>query len=591
MQEKIRNFCIIAHIDHGKSTLADRMLEVTGTVAGRDMKAQLLDTMELEQERGITIKLQPATMRWKGKIFNLIDTPGHADFSYEVSRTLAACEGAILLVDASQGVQAQTIANVEMARQHDLTIIPVAGKTDLPAADPDRIAAEIEDILAIPKEEIIKASGKTGDGVAEVLDAIAERIPAPSGKPDAPLRALVFDSRFDSYRGVIASLRVVDGKLESRQKVKLMAGGKQTEASEVGTFTPALKPSPELASGKIGYIVTGLKEVADVRVGDTLTSLEAPATEALPGYAEVQPMVFAGLYAESGADFEKLRDALGKLALNDASLVYEPTSSSSLGMGFRCGFLGLLHLDIIQERLKREHGLALVITSPTVSYEVEQTDGTSGRLADPSALPDVTKVAEIREPWAALEVVCRTQDIGAVQKLIVERRGVFVNTQHLGPDRVLLQAEMPLAALVIDFYDALKGATSGYGSLSYHVLEFRAGDLVKLDFLVAGDQVESLALIVDRSEVEQRGRAVLAKLKEVIPPELFQIALQAVIGGKIVARENISSVGKNVTAKLYGGDVTRKRKLLEKQKKGKQKLKSQGRVKIPPEAFTAVLGR
>ncbi len=591
MQEKIRNFCIIAHIDHGKSTLADRLLEVTGTVAGRDMKAQVLDTMELEQERGITIKLQPATMQWKGDILNLIDTPGHADFSYEVSRTLAACEGAILLVDSSQGVQAQTIANVEMARQHDLTIIPVAGKVDLPAADPDRVAAEIEDVLAIPASEIIQASGKTGDGVPEVLDAIAARIPAPSGDSKAPLRALVFDSRFDSYRGVIASVRVVDGALDSRQKVKLMAGGKQSEASEVGTFTPALKPAKQLAAGEIGYVVTGLKEVADVRVGDTLTSVERPATQALEGYAEVQPMVFAGLYAESGADFEKLRDALGKLALNDASLIYEPTSSPSLGMGFRCGFLGLLHLDIVQERLKREHGLKLVITSPTVSYEVVQTDGQTGRLADPSALPDPTRIKEIREPWAAVEVVCRTQDIGAVQQLIAERRGVFKNTQHLGPDRVLVSAELPLAALVIDFYDALKGATSGYGSMSYHLLEFRAGDLVRLDFLVAGDPIESLALIVDRSEVESRGRAVLAKLKEVIPPELFQIALQAVIGGKIVARENISSVGKKVTAGLYGGDVTRKRKLLEKQKKGKQKLKSQGKVRIPPEAFTAVLGR
>lgn len=591
MQANTRNFCIIAHIDHGKSTLADRMLEITGTVTKREMKSQVLDQMDLEQERGITIKLQPVSMHFNGITYNLIDTPGHADFGYEVSRTLAACEGAVLLVDATQGVQAQTIANVELAKEHGLKIIPVAGKTDLPAADPDATAQEIEEILGLPASDVIMASGKTGEGVEDVLTAIASRVPAPSGDLDGKLRALVFDSRFDSYRGVVASVRIADGTLDSRKQIRLMAGGKDSEATEVGTFTPALKPAKRLEAGQIGYVVSGLKDITDVRVGETITLADDPAAEALPGYADVQPMVFAGLYAETGVDFEKLRDALGKLTLNDASLVYEPTSSASLGMGFRCGFLGLLHLDIIQERLKREYDLQLVITSPTVSYEVEQTDGKTERLADPSALPDPTRIKEIREPWAAVEVVCRPQDIGAVQKLIAERRGVFLDTAHVGSNRVLIKAEVPLASLVVDFYDALKGATSGYSSLSYHVVGFRSGDLVKLDFLVAGDPVDSLSIIVDRSEAVKRGQAVLLKLKEIIPKEQFKIALQAAIGGKIVAREDISAMGKNVTAGLYGGDVTRKRKLLEKQKKGKAKLKSQGKVKIPPEAFTAVLGR
>lgn len=589
MQSKKRNFCIIAHIDHGKSTLADRLLEATGTVPKREMKEQLLDTMDLERERGITIKLQPVTMRWKDFTLNLIDTPGHVDFSYEVSRSLAACEGALLIVDASQGIEAQTLANVHLAVQHGLEIIPVANKIDLPAADPTKTAQQIEEIIGLPADDVIAASGKTGEGVDDILKAITERIPAPKGDSSAPLRALIFDSAFDSYRGVVAYVRAVDGRLAKGDQLQLMANSKTTEAAEVGILTPAFTPGERLSAGDVGYVVTRLKNVTDARVGDTITLAEQPAAEPLPGYAEARPMVFAGLYTASGEDFEKLREALGKLALNDASLSYEANKSPSLGLGFRCGFLGLLHLDIVRERLEREYDLDLVVTAPSVSYEVAKTDGQSLTISNPSELPDPTQIGEIREPWVQVEILSHADYVGGIHKLLDERRGVFGNMEYVEKTRVLITAELPLASLVLDFYDALKAASSGYASLNYSFLEYRTGDLVKIDFLVAGELVESLSIMAHRSEAEERARSVLQKLKELIPRAMFKISLQAAIGGKIIAREDISAMGKNVTAKLYGGDVTRKRKLLEKQKKGKKKLKQIGGVSIPSEAFLAVL--
>ncbi|MDP3999932.1 MAG: translation elongation factor 4 [bacterium] len=597
-QENIRNFCIIAHIDHGKSTLADRLLELTGTVQKRDMQDQLLDSMELERERGITIKLQPVTMQWTPKAagsdapltMNLIDTPGHVDFSYEVSRTLSACEGALLLVDATQGIQAQTLAHATQAKAQGLTLIPVINKIDLPAAEPEDTALAIAETLEISADDVIFISAKTGEGVDEVLQAIGDRVPAPEGQAGAPLRALVFDSRYDPYQGVVASVRVVDGSLPARSKIKLMAVGKSAESNDVGVLRPQPEARPQLETGEIGYLVTGFKSIVEVRVGDTVTLAAEPAGEPLPGYREVSPMVFAGIFLESsGGDFGKLREALGKLALNDASLSYEPVQSQALGQGFRAGFLGLLHLDIIRERLTREFNLNLVVTAPTVPYEIRLTDGSELTLTDPAELPDVTRIAEIREPWAELEIVCRSQDLGAVQRLIADRRGTFGDTRFAASERVIVKAEVPLANLVADFYDQLKGATAGYGSLSYELTDFRPAPLVRLDFLVAGDAVSGLSVIVHKSESDRRSRAVLAKLKEVIPPAMFQIALQAVVGGKVLAREDISARKKDVTAGLYGGDVTRKRKLQEKQKKGKARMKSEGSVRVPPEAFVAVL--
>ena len=586
---KTRNFCIIAHIDHGKSTLADRLLQTTGTVPEREMREQMLDTMDLERERGITIKLQPVTMRYGDFTLNLIDTPGHVDFSYEVSRSLAACEGALLLVDASQGIEAQTLANVQMAKEHGLTIIPVVNKVDLPAADPDGTAAQIEEVIGIPASEVIRTSGKTGAGVDELLAAITERIPPPEGRVDAPTRALIFDSAFDAYRGVIAYVRIVDGNLPKGAAIRLMAPGRESEASEVGVLSPKLTPKPNLEAGDVGYVVTTLKTVSDARVGDTITLAAQPSDDGLPGYAEPRPMVFASIFTASGEDFEKLREALGKLALNDAALTYEPYTSPSLGLGFRGGFLGLLHLDIVRERLEREYGLDLVITAPSVSYEVVVTDGRTVTIANPAELPDPTRISEMREPWVATEIIARGEDIGPVMQLLDDRRGVFKDMRYVGETRVVITAELPLASLVLDFYDALKGATAGYASLSYSLEGYRPGNLVKVDFLVAGDPVESLSVIAHRDEAEERARSILLKLKDLIPRALFVIALQAAIGGKVIARENISAAGKNVTAKLYGGDVTRKRKLLEKQKKGKQRLKQFGKVTIPTDAFLAVM--
>ncbi len=592
MQDHIRNFCIIAHIDHGKSTLADRLLEVTGTVTAREMQEQLLDQMDLERERGITIKLQPVTMPWRADgvsyQLNLIDTPGHVDFSYEVSRSLAACEGAVLLVDAAQGIEAQTLANVQLAKQHGLTIIPVVNKIDLPAAEPEVVAGQIEHVLGVSREDIVFTSGKTGEGVTELLGAIVSRIPAPSGEPDQPLRALIFDSVFDAYRGVICYVRVVDGELSSGSRITLLAGSQSTDAMEVGTLTPQMKAGTGLSCGAVGYVVTGLKEVTQARVGDTITG-EPAARAPLPGYAEAKPMVFASLFTASGEDVAKLREALQRLALNDASLSFEPYNSPSLGLGFRCGFLGLLHLDIVKERLLREHKLDLVVTAPSVSYEVVTSDGATQRIANPAELPDPSRISELREPWADLEIITRADYIGPVSQLLADRRGVFGAMEYLDQNRVLLTAALPLASLVLDFYDALKGATAGYASLGYTLAGYRAADLVKVDFLVSGEPVDSLAIIVERSEAEPRAREILRKLKELIPRELFKIALQAMIGGKVIAREDIAATGKNVTAKLYGGDVTRKRKLLEKQKKGKQRLKQFGKVQIPADAFLAVL--
>ena len=588
-QDQVRNFCIIAHIDHGKSTLADRLLEVTGTVQQRDMKEQLLDTMELERERGITIKLQPVTMHWQDTTFNLIDTPGHVDFSYEVSRSLAACEGALLVVDAAQGIEAQTLANVHLALEHDLTLIPVVNKVDLPAAEPEAVAAQIEKVIGLPAEDVIFTSGKTGHGVEDVLRAIIDRVPAPAGQPTAKTRALIFDSNFDTYRGVVTYVRVVDGELPSGSAVALMATGKRTEASEVGVLTPSYRPQPKLSAGDVGYIVTGLKNVADARVGDTVTLAADPAEQALPGYAQSRPMVFAGIYTATGDQFAKLRDALEKLALNDASLSYETHKSPSLGLGFRCGFLGLLHLDIVRERLEREYDLDLVVTAPTVSYEVALTDGTTKTVSNPTELPDPTRIQEYREPWVQVEIFVPAEYIGPVSSLIDERRGIFGNTEYVEAERVLLTAELPLANLVVDFYDALKGATAGYASMNYVFKEYRTAELVRVDILVAGEPVDSLSMILHRREAEGQSRQVLVKLKELIPKALFKISLQAVIGGKVIAREDISAQGKNVTAKLYGGDVTRKRKLLEKQKKGKARMKQVGKVSIPSDAFLAVL--
>jgi GTP-binding protein LepA len=591
MQSKIRNFCIIAHIDHGKSTLADRLLEKTATVAKREMKEQLLDSMDLERERGITIKLQPATMSWKEHQLNLIDTPGHVDFSYEVSRSLAACEGALLVVDATQGIQAQTLANLHLAEEAGLRIIPVINKIDLPAAQPEDVAAETCTLTGLPDSEVIFASGKSGDGVEDILDAVVERIPAPAGDANQPLTGLIFDSVFDTYRGVITYLRIMDGSLKKNAKVKLMGSGKETEALEVGTFSPERNPQPKLATGQVGYVVTGLKQVADARVGDTVTAAATPATTALPGYSPSRPMVFAGMYAASGDDYPKLKDALEKLALNDASLSFEPHKSPSLGLGFRCGFLGLLHLDIIRQRLEREYNLEIVITAPSVSYEVITTTGEQLTIANPGELPDPTRIEELREPWVDLEVVTPSDYVGAVLTLIDERRGKLGDMEYASETRVVVKAELPLATLVVDFYDALKAATSGYASMNYRLKEYRSGDLVKLDFLVAGDMVEGLSTIVHRTEASTAAHKILEQLKELIPRAQFQIPIQGAIGGKIIARENISPVRKNVTAGLYGGDVTRKRKVLEKQKKGKKRLAAHGSVTIPPEAFLAVMKR
>jgi GTP-binding protein LepA len=613
----IRNFCIIAHIDHGKSTLADRLLEITGTVEKRKMKEQILDSMDLERERGITIKLAPARMSYtpsnsplgKGEKFtlNLIDTPGHVDFTYEVSRSLAAVEGAILLVDATQGVQAQTIGNMYLALGEDLTIIPALNKIDLPAADIPRRTEELTKLLGCDPSEILLVSGKTGQGVPELLDAIVERIPPPgSHPPSSPLRqggsaaasarALVFDSAYDDYRGVVAYVRVMDGALKKGDKIRMMATKADGELLDLGALAPGAQKFvslPALENGQIGYVVTGLKDIQACRVGDTLTLQNAPAAEPLHGYKTVKPMVYAGIFPKEGSDFARLREAVERLKLNDASLSYEPEHSPALGYGFRCGLLGMLHLEIVKERLHREFNLDLVVTVPSVAYRVRTTSNESVTIKSPLELPDPSQIREIEEPWVKVDIVTPTEYVGAVMQLIADRRGLYKTTEYLSAKQAILHYEMPLAMVIVDFYDKLKSVTSGYGSLNYEMMDYRPADVVRLDILVAEDSVEAFASLVYRDEAERVGRRMVQALKTSIPPEWFVIKLQAAIGGKIVAAERISALRKDVTAKLYGGDVTRKRKLLEKQKKGKAKMAElgKGRVQIPTEAYLNVLKR
>lgn len=586
---KIRNFCIIAHIDHGKSTLADRFLEITGTVEKRKMKEQLLDTMDLERERGITIKLQPVRMNYKGYALNLIDTPGHVDFSYEVSRSLAAVEGAILLVDASQGVEAQTLANLHLAEEMNLKIIPAINKIDLPGANIEQTKQELANILGTDPKEIIGVSGKTGENVEELLDKVIAEVPAPRGDAAAPLRALIFDSIFDKYKGVIAYVRVVDGEAHAEEKIKLMALGAISEVLEVGTFAPELHLANILSAGEIGYIATGLREVNKVQVGDTITLATAKNVVALPGYKKVTPFVYAGIFTTNNADYPKLRDALEKLSLSDASLVFEPENSPALGFGFRCGFLGLLHLDIVQERLEREFGLQLVATTPSVNYELTLTNGKKQIINNPTELPDSNQFKTIAEPWIELEVFTPGKFMGGIIPLLQDRRGVQKDIKHFEGGKAMLVYEIPLSSIVMDFYDALKSVSSGYASMSYEFLGFREADLVRLDILVGGKLVDVLSVIIHRSSAANMGKKLVEKLKKLIPRQNFEITLQAAIGSKIIAREDIPPLRKDVLAKLYGGDRTRKDKLLKKQKAGKKRMKRVGKVEIPQEAFLKLL--
>lgn len=585
----IRNFCIIAHIDHGKSTLADRMLEITGTVQKRDMKAQLLDQMDLEREKGITIKLQPVRMQWKGHELNLIDTPGHVDFTYEVSRSLMACEGAILVVDATQGIQAQTLANVYLAMEANLSIIPVINKIDLPAAEPEKVANEVSSLLGCDKDEILRISAKEGTHVEGLLDMVIEQIPPPGGNSAKPLRALIFDSVYDDYRGVILYVRIVDGNLKKGDSLVMFASGKTALNLDCGHFSPTMSADADLRCGQIGYIVTNLKTTADARVGDTVTLRSNSAQSPLPGYKKVRPYVYAGFYPTSSEDYQNLKDALEKLLLNDSALEYEPENSSVLGFGFRVGFLGLLHLEIIKERLEREYNLSLVVTNPSVDYRVITTAGDELNIKSAGELPDSALIDQIKEPWMKGEIIVPASYIGGVMQLITSIRGLQKNLDYIDEGLALLSFEAPMANVLTDFYDNLKSITSGYGSFSYDLLEYRTEDLVRVDILVAGEPVDSLSLILHRSEAERVGNSVVLKLKDVIPRQLFEVSLQAAIGGKILCRENIRSMGKNVTAKLYGGDISRKKKLWAKQKAGKKKMKMIGKVEIPPEAFMVML--
>lgn len=593
-QAHIRNFCIIAHIDHGKSTLADRLLEFTGAVDKRKMKEQILDSMDIERERGITIKLTPARMTYKGHTLNLIDTPGHVDFNYEVSRSLAAVEGAILLIDATQGVQAQTIGNLYLALEENLEIIPVLNKIDLPAADIPARTAEMVSLIGCKPEEILAVSGKTGQGVMELLDAIVERIPAPTGEAIAPTRALVFDSFYDDYRGVMAYIRVVDGSLQKGKKVKMVATGAEIQVLETGALTPGgLKAADTLETGQIGYIVTGLKDLTGCRVGDTITSTLDAQTQALPGYKEVKPMVFAGVFPQEGDDFNRLREAIERLKLNDSALQYESEHSPALGFGFRCGLLGMLHLEILKERLEREFNITLVVTVPSVAYEVVMRRGETIVIKSPLELPDPSHIEVIREPWVKVDIVSPSSYIGSIMQLMQERRGIYETTEYLVGDRAILHYQIPLAMIIVDFYDKLKSITAGYASLNYEVINYRTADVVKMDMLVAEEPVDAFSTLVYRDEAERSGRRMAGILKETIPRQNFVIKLQASVGGKVVASERISAMRKDVTAGLYGGDVTRKRKLLEKQKKGKAKMAAlgKGRVSIPTDAYLKVLKR
>ena len=590
IQNKIRNFCIIAHIDHGKSTLADRLLEFTGTVSKREMKDQLLDMMDLERERGITIKLQPVRMNYKDFILNLIDTPGHVDFNYEVSRSLAAVEGALLLVDATQGVQAQTLGNLYLALEQNLAIIPVVNKVDLKNAEVEKTVQEIVALVGCKREEVILASGKTGVGVQEILEAVVKKVPSPRGKIDEPLRALIFDSKYDDYKGVVAYVRVVDGEVKRGDKMFLMATKTESEVLEVGYFKPKFQPAEKLMAGEIGYIVTGLKEIEKCRVGDTVTSKNSESTlQSLPGYTEVKPMVFAGIFCKEGDDFPKLRDAILKLKLNDASLTFETEQSKALGFGFRCGLLGLLHLEIVEERLRREHNLDVIVTVPSVAYRITNQKDEAVIVKSPAELPDPSRIKMIEEPWIKIDVVSPTNYIGGIMQMVQEKRGIYLNTEYLDADRVILHYEIPLSAILVDFYDKLKSVSSGYASLNYEFFGYKEADVLKMDILVASEPVEALATIVYRDTAQDVGRRIVSSLKKVLPRQMFEVKIQAALGGKIIASEHLPAMKKDVTAKLYGGDVTRKNKLLEKQKKGKKKMKAMGKVDIPPEAFLAVL--
>ena len=593
-QKHIRNFSIIAHIDHGKSTIADRLIEYTGTLSEREMEAQVLDSMDLERERGITIKAQTVRLDYRGEDgelyeLNLIDTPGHVDFNYEVSRSLAACEGALLVVDAAQGVEAQTLANVYLALEHDLEIVPVINKIDLPSAEPERVKEEIEDSIGLDTSAAVLASAKTGIGIKEILDAVVAYIPPPEGDADAPLRALIFDSYFDAYKGVIAHVRVKEGVIKKGMKLKLMATGKTFEVTDVGCFRPRPVDTGELRTGEVGFIAGALKDVRDVRVGDTVTGAERPAAESLPGYRGVTPMVFCGLYPEDSKDYDNLREALEKLQLNDAALVFEPETSIALGFGFRCGFLGLLHMDVIQERLEREYNLGLIMTAPSVVYHVYRTDGTMREVSNPADLPPATEIEHIEEPCVKATVIVPKDYVGAVMEISQEKRGVFQTMDYLDATRVTVIYHIPLNEILYDYFDRLKSATRGYASLDYELIDYQTSNLVKLDILLNGDPVDALSTIVHRDRAAARGRQLATKLKEIIPQQMFEIPIQAAIGSKIIARENVRARRKDVLAKCYGGDITRKRKLLEKQKEGKKRMKAVGSVELPQEAFMAVL--
>ena len=592
--DHIRNFCIIAHIDHGKSTLADRLLQVTGTISDREMKEQVLDSMDLEREKGVTIKASAVRMAYttgNGQRYeiNLIDTPGHVDFSYEVSRALQACEGAVLVVDATQGVEAQTLANLYLAMGADLEIIPVVNKIDLIAAQPDDVAQELEDLIGTPAEDIARVSAKDGTNVRDVLEAVVKHVPPPRGQRSQPLRALIFDSHYDPYKGVIAYVRVIDGAIDTVRALKLMSTGARLEPLEVGVFSPRMTPIGRLEAGEVGYVATGLKTVRDLAVGDTITWLDEPANQPLPGYQPMKPMVFAGLYPSEAEDYGLLRDALEKLQLNDASLVYQPETSQALGFGFRCGFLGLFHMEIIQERLEREYDLDIIFTAPSVEYEVSKTDGSEIVVDSPAELPEPTYIAEIREPWVRIEVFTPTEFIGAVMDMVTSRRGEFMAQEYLDQRRVLLSYKIPLTEILTEFYNELKARTRGYASLDYHFDSYRAADMVKLDVLVNEQPVDALSIIVHRNDAYRKGQRLVSKMKEVIPRQLFVVPIQAAVGNKVISRANVQAMRKDVLAKCYGGDITRKRKLLEKQKKGKKRMKMVGSVEIPQEAFMSVL--
>ena len=587
-QSHIRNFSIIAHIDHGKSTLADRILELTDAVSAREMREQVLDTMDLERERGITIKAQAVRVTWKGHELNLIDTPGHVDFTYEVSRSLQACEGALLVVDAAQGIEAQTLANAYLAIENGLEIVPVANKIDLPQADPEGTAVEVADLLGDDPSRVIRISAKTGTNVAEVLDAIVERVPAPEGDPDAASRALVFDSSYDQYRGVVAFVRVVDGSFARRESLQTMATGTRFEAEELGFFSPTMRPVDSLSAGEVGYVITGLKDVSRLRVGDTITSVARRAKQPLPGYKDVKPMVFAGLFPTDSDAYPELRDALERLKLNDAALFYEPETSQALGFGFRCGFLGLLHMEIVRERLEREFDLDLLVTAPNVAYRVQEKSSDEWReVHNPAEFP--REVEEVEEPYVKASIIVPKEYVGTVMEQNNDRRGTFDHLEYLSPERVHLTYELPLAEIVLDYYDQLKSRTRGYASFDYDMIGFKPGDLVRVDVLVGGEPVDALSLIVYRDFAYERGRLLVEKLREEIPRQMFDVPIQAAIGARVIARETVKARRKDVLAKCYGGDITRKRKLLEKQKAGKRRMKQVGAVEVPQEAFLAVL--